>query len=147
MIRKAKWKGYTAIAIGCLVGFFALWKGISFAQQAGHGEFPTLGFAAGYLLRITVVLYCAFIARRHLSSQPLSHSPWQSAGWARIVIGAVILAVCIKQFVWPSPGSYQPSTPGEIVGYLFVKVLFFPGLGLGLVVWGIARAFAKVESA
>lgn len=147
MIRKSKWKGYTAIAIGSLVGVFALWKGISLAQQAARGEFPTLGSAAGYLLRLTVVFYCAFIARRHLSSQPLSHSPWQSAGWARIVIGTVILAVCIQQFVWPPPGLYQPTTPGEAAGYWFAKVLLFPGLGLGLVVWGIARAFAKVDPA
>jgi hypothetical protein len=146
MPRKAKWKGYVAAALGCLVGFFALWKAISMAQDAAHGVFPTLGPAVGYLVRITVVLYCAFIARRHLSSQPMSTSPWQSAGWARIVIGAVLFGVCIKQLVWPSPTAYQPSNPAEAVGALFVKVIFIPGLGLGLIIWGIARAFQRSET-
>jgi hypothetical protein len=145
MIRKAKWKGYIAIAISCLVGFFALWNGISLAQRAAHGVLPTLGFAVGYLLRIAVVFYCAFIAHRHLSSQPMSNSPLQAAGWARIFIGVVILAVCVKQFVRPSSTAYQPSTTAEAIGALFVQVVLFPGLGLGLMIWGVARAFAKID--
>jgi hypothetical protein len=68
MIRKAKWKGYTALALGGLVGFFAR----------------------------------------------------------------------------PAPTDFQPSTAAEAAGALFVQV---PGLGLGLMIWGIARAFAKSEPA
>jgi len=147
MIRKAKWKGYVALALACLVGFFALRNGVSLARQAAHGVFPTLGFAVGYLLRLTVVFYCASIARRHLSLQPMSDSPWQSAGWARIIIGAFLLTVCIKRLFWPSPTEYAPATAAEAAGALLVQVILFPGLGIGLIVWGIARAFGKGDPA
>jgi hypothetical protein len=130
MIRKAKWKGYTALVEAGLVGFFALWNGLSLAWRAAHGVFPTFGFAVGYLLRTAVVFYCAFIAHRYLSAQPMSNSPWQSAGWARIVAGAALLAACIKHFVRPSPTDFQPSTAAEAAGALFAQVVLVPGLGV-----------------
>src|SRR5262249_55186472 len=147
MPKKANWKGYVAAVLGCLVGLFALWKGVSMAREAAYGMFPTPGSAVGYLLRIIVVFYCAFVARRHLSSQPMSNSPWQSAGWARILIGAVFLAASIKHFVWPSPSGYQPATIAEAAGALFAQATLIPGLGSVLMVWGISRAFVKSEPA
>jgi hypothetical protein len=49
MIRKAKWKGYTALALGGRVGFFALWNGMSLAWRAAHDVFPTFD-SRGFLL-------------------------------------------------------------------------------------------------
>jgi hypothetical protein len=149
VIRKSKWKGYTALVLACFFGIFALWNGVSLAWRATHGIWPTFGFAIGHFLRITVVCYCAFIAYRHLGPQPASNSPWQSAGWARIFIGTFIIAVSIKSFVYPSPTSpqFQPSNDVEAAGAMFAKAILIPALGLGLVVWGGARAFTKTESA
>jgi hypothetical protein len=144
MLGKAKWKGYVALVVACVVGYFAILKWASLARQAAHGMFPDLGNGIGLLLRFAVTGYCAYIAYLHLSKRVVNNR-WLSVGWGRVFFGMILLVAAIKGFVSQSPSQFQPSNTAELVGMLFAKIVLIPGLGVCLIAWGIARALAKQE--
>ena len=139
---KSKWRGYTALVLACLFGIFAVRNGISLARQVAHGEYPPFGHVIGHLLRTAVVCYCALIAHRHLSSRPISSSPWRSVGWARVFTGLILLVAAIHSVVNPH---FHPSNDAEAFGAMLVKIVLVPGLGIALVIWGVARGFYRTQ--
>jgi hypothetical protein len=59
---EAKWKGYTALVVGCALAIPILRTWIIFAEGAARGSFPDIWSGVAQLWRIALVGYLGMIA-------------------------------------------------------------------------------------
>jgi hypothetical protein len=143
-IKRSKLKGYSAAFFACLIALLVLWNWLALVQWMMKGIWLDSWVIVGQFWRFAFLVYLALVAHKHLaSSQQKGH--WPKAGWGRIVLGTWLLFSALQQQVHPTHGPYEmkPSNDVEAAGMLATRTVLMPGLGVGLLVWGIARAFSK----
>lgn len=142
-IKRSKWKGYSAAFFACLIALPVLWNWLASVQWVMKGIWPDPWVIAGQFWRSAFIVYFALVAHKHLASSPHT-GDWPKAGWGRIVLGAWLLFSALQQQLHPthSPYEMKPSNDAEAAGMLATRTVLMPGLGVGLLAWGIARAFS-----
>jgi len=141
-----KWKGYTALVVGCALAIAILRTWLVFAEGAARGAFPDIWSGIAQLWRIALAGYLGMIAYKHLGPPATGDVRWRRAGWGRIVLGAMLLFSIVQRRFYPKPpGRYDftPSNDSQAAGMELAQSILIPGMGLLLLVWGLSLVIRR----